>query len=256
MNTIVAVGRLTRLYTILIAGAVVYAVGPGAQGAQAGVALAFVLAGAFAFNDLRDREADAVNVPNRPIPSGAITGPAAAGIALGCFSGGVAAALLTRSPRVLALTLALAMLLFAYSIWLKPVLGVKNIVMALVGAGVPLFGSVSHGAQELAVAIGLFILQKEIVADVYDHEGDARVRLRTLPVALGDRGALLVVIGVNAVFVAFASFLALPIGAVVIGVGITNVIVAVAVMHWRRGVRHLLRLQQCFLLAGLLFMWM
>jgi 4-hydroxybenzoate polyprenyltransferase len=259
MKTLMAMGRLTRVYTIVVAAIVVYAVAPGADGAWAGVALALTLAGAFAFNDVRDRAADAVNVPTRPIPSGVISATAAGRIAAACSAGAILSALITRSPRVIALTSAMTLMLFAYSIWLKPVLGVKNVVMALVGASVPLFGGLSIEARELALAIGLFILQKEIVADVYDREGDARVRLRTLPVVLGVRGAILVVIAVNVVFIAASAiFLSTAIGAALCGIGAVNVIAAAMMMRIcrRSTVLHFLRLQQSFLLAGVLIAWM
>ena len=258
LKTLLAIARLMRVSTSLVAAIVVFALKPDAGGALAAVALALALAAGFAFNDVRDHAADATNVPTRPIPSGAISPGAAIAIALACAAGAGIAAIVTASPRVIGLTSALTLLLLAYSLWLKPILGVKNVVMAMVGASVPLFAGFSPQAQALAAAIGLFILQKEIVADVYDRDGDARVHLRTLPIVFGVRGALLMVIAVNLGFIAVSAVaLAPPVNGALAAVGGFNVVAATTVLLLRGPVKvlHFLRFQQAFLLAGVLFVW-
>lgn len=259
LKSLLALARLTRVSTSLVAAIVVFALRPDLDGALAASALALALAAGFAFNDVRDHAADATNVPTRPIPSGAISATAATSIAIACAAGAGIAAIFTTSARVIGLTSALTLLLFAYSLWLKPILGVKNVVMALVGASVPLFAGISPQSQALAAAIGLFILQKEIVADVYDRDGDARVHLRTLPIVFGVRGALLIVIAVNLGFIAVSSVaLASPVNAALAAVGVFNVVAATTVLLPRGPIRvlHFLRFQQAFLLAGVLLVWL
>lgn len=254
----VAVVRLIRLYTALVAGVVAYALaahrGPDAMLAAA--ALALLLAGAFAFNDVVDREVDAVNVPTRPLPSGALSVRSALAIAILCDAAALVAAAWTRSGRVVALTAAMVALLFAYSLALERVLLVKNLVMALIGASVPVFGNVAGTvpgeAQRLAVTIGLFILQKEIVADAKDRDGDARSGRRTFPVLFGVRWTLTLVVALNVAFLASLGSRDFAL----IAVGVTNVIGAIlAAIRGERFLRAFLVLQRAFLLAGVLFAW-
>jgi 4-hydroxybenzoate polyprenyltransferase len=252
VKTLLAVYRLTRAYTAVVAGVVAYALAPGGGIAAmcAAAALALLLAGAFAFNDVYDREADAINVPTRPIPSGVLSARSAIAIAIVCDAGALAAAIATRSSRVLVLTCVLMAMLFAYSLLLKRVTGVKNIVMGLVGASVPLFGSTSPEAAALAITIGLFVLQKEIIADVYDREGDARVGLRTFPVLFGIPRTMAIIAAINVVFVATAGSAAL------IAVGIANILAAIfTAIRGERAIGAMLTLQKVFLLAGVLFAW-
>jgi geranylgeranylglycerol-phosphate geranylgeranyltransferase len=254
----IAVVRLTRLFTALVAGVVAYALSaqPGTHAALAAAALALLLAGAFAFNDVLDRDADAINVPSRPIPSGALSVRTALAIAFACDAGAMGAALAARSGRVVLLTCAMVAILFAYSLALKRVLLVKNLVMALVGASVPLFGSVSGSlpdeGKQLAVTIGLFILQKEIAADAYDRDGDARVGVRTIPVVLGVRWTMILVAALNVAFLVTLAPGSLPLAAV----GATNIVAALlAAARGGGAVRVFLMLQRAFLFAGVLFAW-
>ncbi len=254
----IAVIRLTRLYTTLVAGVVAYTLSErgGSEALFAAASLALLLAGAFAFNDVVDREADAVNVPTRPIPSGALSVRSALIIAILCDVAALVAAASTRSVRVVALTCVMVALLFAYSLALERILFVKNLVMGLIGASVPLFGNIAGAvpeeAKRLAVTIGLFILQKEIIADAKDRDGDARAGLRTFSVLFGVRWTLVLVAALN---VAFLATLA-PGEVALIAVGITNI--AGAILAFTRGERILrafLVLQRAFLLAGVLFAW-
>ena len=251
---IVAVFRLTRAHTAVVAGIVAYALSPGGTGAVlASAALALLLAGAFAFNDVCDREADAINVPARPIPSGVLSLPTVVAIVVLCSAGALASAFAAKSVRVVALTCALVILLFVYSLLLKRITFVKNLVMALVGASVPLFGSLSQEARAIAIAIGLFILQKEIVADAYDRDGDVRVGLRTLPVLFGIRRTMGMIAAINAAFLGCAVWMR---SGPLIAVGIVNIAAAiVTALHGDRAVKGMLTLQKVFLLAGLLFAW-
>jgi len=244
MRLLIAVYRLTRIYTAVVAGVVAYALGGEVE---ASIALALLLAGAFAFNDVYDRDADAINVPKRPIPSGVLSVRAALGIAIACAVGALAAAIATKSMRVIVLTCALIALLFAYSLLLKRITFVKNLVMALVGASVPLFGNLQ--ARELAILIGLFILQKEIVADAYDRDGDARVGLRTLPVIFGIRTTMIFIVAINVAFLVMSR-------GPLMAVGVINIAAAIATA-WlgEKAVPAMLTLQKGFLLAGLLFAW-
>ncbi len=252
MRALIAIARLTRVYTAVVAGVVAYALAPDGEldAILASLALALLLAGAFAFNDVYDREADAINVPTRPIPSGRLSVRTAIAITIACDAGALAAAIATRSARVITLTLALIAMLLAYSLLLKRITFVKNVGMGLVGASVPLFGSLSSEAVALALAIGLFVLQKEIVADAYDREGDARVGLRTLPVLFGTPRTMGIVAVINVAFLVSVE------GPALIAVGVVNIVASIiTALRGERAVRAMLTLQKVFLLAGVLLAW-
>lgn len=89
--------------------------------APAGVLL---YAGGVALNDVCDAELDAVERPERPIPSGRITRRRAAALAFGCLAAGVALAL-AASPTSGMVAAALAACIVLYDAWAKgrPVAG-------------------------------------------------------------------------------------------------------------------------------------
>jgi 4-hydroxybenzoate polyprenyltransferase len=72
-----------------------------------------------AANDWADRELDAKERPERPIPSGRVTPTAAVGLAAGLTAAGVALAGLTGGRRALAVAVPLAGLVWAYDTKLK-----------------------------------------------------------------------------------------------------------------------------------------
>jgi geranylgeranylglycerol-phosphate geranylgeranyltransferase len=222
--------------------------------AGAALALSLVLAGAFALNDVIDREADAINVPTRPIPSGVLSVRTVLEFAIVCDIGAIAAAMSTRSARVQLLTLVLLVLGFAYSLALQRMFLVKNLVMAFVGACVPIMGSGSIEARTLAAAIAIFILQKEIAADVVDRQGDEQMGLRTLPIVLGVRPTLFIVAALNVAFIVTVVVLGLPLG--MTGVGLVNIVAStLAAFRDERAIHALLTLQKGFLVAGVLLAW-
>jgi 4-hydroxybenzoate polyprenyltransferase len=91
--------------------------GPRTAGlAGAGVLLYWA---GMAANDWADRELDATERPERPIPSGRVTPAAAFGVAAGLTAAGVAVAGLTGGRKALALAVPLAGAVWAYDLVLK-----------------------------------------------------------------------------------------------------------------------------------------
>ncbi|MER7001879.1 SCO3242 family prenyltransferase [Dactylosporangium sp. NPDC000555] len=91
--------------------------GPRTAGlAGAGVLLYWA---GMAANDWADREVDAVERPERPIPSGRIRPETALGVAVGLTAAGVAAAGLAGGRRALAVAVPLAGAVWAYDLGLK-----------------------------------------------------------------------------------------------------------------------------------------
>jgi geranylgeranylglycerol-phosphate geranylgeranyltransferase len=91
------------------------------------------------------------------------------------------------------------LLTYLYSVHLKPITGVKNLVCAtIVAMGLGL-GAVAQGGggtaplravwRPMAAVAGL-IWHREILMDISDVEGDALVGVRTVPVVFGTRTAL------------------------------------------------------------------
>ena len=168
--------------------------------------LATVLAtgGGNTINDYFDREIDAVNRPDRPIPRGAITPRAALAFSALLF---VIAILLTLLLPLIAIGIAVVNLLalIAYTEVFKGLPGIGNALVGYLTGSTFLYGGTAVGGDIRPVLV-LFVLAasatvaREIVKDVEDIEGDRNEGLNTLPIAVGERNALVIA----TVFVAFA----------------------------------------------------
>lgn len=94
--------------------------------------------------------------------------------------------------------LANTLLTYLYSVHLKPLTGVKNVVCAAIVAMAIGLGAIATGGGTAALArvwrpmvtVGGLIWHREIVMDIKDAEGDALAGVRTLPVAFGAQRAL------------------------------------------------------------------
>lgn len=168
---------------------------PSAWGPAAlGAACAFLAASAAnALNDVRDREADAVNRPERPIPSGRVSAGHALRLSLALSVGAICVAV-PLGAWPISLVAAWVVLTAVYSVWLKAVPFVGNVIVSAVAASPLVLGALSQAAAAAAlVPTGLAFLVhlvRESVKDAEDVEGDARAGLRTLAVVRGAEAAL------------------------------------------------------------------
>ncbi len=175
------------------------------RAALAPVVAAVVCAGGNAINDYFDAEVDAINRPDRPIPSGRVSRRAARRFALGCFALGTGLAV-PINLTCLGIAAVNSALLYAYSARLKGTPLVGNAVVSYLVGSCFLFGA-AVGARP-SPAAWLFLLAflsnlvREVLKDVEDVEGDAAQDLRTLPVVCGERTALLVAAGLGGVLLA------------------------------------------------------
>jgi len=169
------------------------AVGPALWSAGAVIA---AVAGANAFNDWTDRRADEINRPGRPVPSGALSSRGAFIAAVIAYA--VAIAVATRvGVAAVDIVVLWVLVTVVYSILLKgvPVLG--NVVAAAVTASVLYLGSLSQGrpvAVPVLVAYGLaflFNLAREFAKDAEDVAGDRVQGVRTLATTCGAETSLL-----------------------------------------------------------------
>jgi 4-hydroxybenzoate polyprenyltransferase len=86
--------------------------------ALAGASICLYWAG-MAANDWADRELDAAERPERPIPSGRVSARAAVGVAVGLTAAGVATAGRAAGSRGLAVAVPLAASIWTYDLWAK-----------------------------------------------------------------------------------------------------------------------------------------
>ena len=186
----------------VLVGAVVGGKPVALVGLLLGGGAAFLIAGgANAYNDFVDAEADRVNRPGRPIPSGRLDRrralPAAA---VAYAAGGVLAALAGLWELILAA--AWIVLTVAYSRSWQGVPFVGNVVVALVAASACVMGGISQDALVPSlVPFGLAFLAhlaREILKDVEDAEGDRAAGRTTAAVRFGARSILGAARGVTA----------------------------------------------------------
>ncbi|MCS7211903.1 MAG: geranylgeranylglycerol-phosphate geranylgeranyltransferase, partial [Chloroherpetonaceae bacterium] len=161
-------------------------------------ALSGTLVGAAAnvINDVMDIEIDRINKPKRPLASGRLSPKdaqaewfalTAAGIALSAFI----------SPLHTSIAIGASAVLYAYSLVLKRVALVGNLVVAgVVSTGLIYAALVVGDLQEVWFPVAfsfLFNLGREILKDLEDTEGDKKGGAETLPLKIGTIGSLWVI---------------------------------------------------------------
>ena len=143
-------------------------------------------------NDYFDVEIDRVNRPDRPIPSGQVSLPAARAYAATLFLAGILVCLFTNELCI-AIAVFNSLLLIAYAARLKrtPLLG--NIAVSYLAASMFLFGGAFGGLPGLfhvipfAVMTFFAMLARELVKDAEDVEGDRASGAVTIPIRYGIR---------------------------------------------------------------------
>ena len=160
--------------------------------------LATVLAtgGGNAINDYFDREIDAINRPDRPIPRGAVSPTVALRFSVALFVLAVVFTLLLP-PLAIGIAFVNLVALLAYTEIFKGLPGVGNALVAALTGSTFLYGGAAVDGDLATVAI-LFVLAasatmaREIVKDVEDIAGDREEGLNTLPIEIGERPSLAV----------------------------------------------------------------
>jgi geranylgeranylglycerol-phosphate geranylgeranyltransferase len=182
--------RLCRLYYALpMAGAyaltVCYALGGAMDGQWRGTilsaaALALVIAAAYVFNDVCDRQVDRINSPGRPIAVGRVRSVVAIIWGIGLLLAGLAVATLCRR-EFLAVLILVAAGLFIYDVFSKRLgVGKQFLVAALMTSIYPLAFAQAGGATgSRAPALVIFPVWMfltsfgyEVLKDLRDVRGD------------------------------------------------------------------------------------
>ena len=154
------------------------------------VVVALITAAGNVINDYFDMEIDRVNRPERPIPSGQVSMPAARAYAVALFLAGILVCLNTNWLCI-AIAVFNAFLLICYAARLKrtPLFG--NIAVSYLAASMFLFGGAFDGMQGLfhvmpfAVMTFFAMLARELVKDAEDIEGDRASGAVTIPIRYG-----------------------------------------------------------------------
>ena len=197
--------------------------GPGARGWGV-VVIGLVLAGPLAcgtsqaVNDWYDRHVDAINEPNRPIPSGRVPGQWGFGIAVGWTVLTMAVACLLGAPVVIAtaIGLVLAWVYSAPPIRLKRNGWWSNLAVGISYEGLPWFAGAAvclramPSASVILVAL-IYSLGAHGIMTLNDFksiEGDRQMGLGSLPAQLGpDRACRLACLTMAAAQVAIIGLL-------------------------------------------------
>jgi geranylgeranylglycerol-phosphate geranylgeranyltransferase len=154
------------------------------------VVVALITAAGNVINDYFDGEIDRVNRPDRPIPSGQVTLPAARAYAVTLFLAGILVCLFTNELCI-AIAVFNSILLIGYAARLKrtPLFG--NITVSYLAAGMFLFGGALGGIsgvfQVIPFAVMTFfaMLARELVKDGEDVDGDKTSGAVTIPIRYG-----------------------------------------------------------------------
>ena len=152
----------------------------------------FLITGAGnAINDYFDAGIDAVNRPDRPIPSGRLKKGFAYKFSIILFACGVLTAyFIGTAPFLIALFNSLLLYFYAFSLKRKVFVG--NLSVSYLTGSTFLFGGGAYGKGIEATYVLFFLsmlatLAREIVKAIEDMEGDSKDGAVTLPIRIGER---------------------------------------------------------------------
>ena len=178
---------------VLIGGIIAVGGLPPSEIAFAFVAAFFVAAAGNAVNDYADRELDAVNNPERPIPSGKISPYDALFSSRILFAVGIVYAALTWRWSCLVLALINSGLLAYYARSLKKKGLIGNVTISYLVGSTFLFGSLAVGRFEtvgiMAAMAAFATAGRELVKDIEDVRGDKESGSESFPLKHGKKQA-------------------------------------------------------------------
>jgi len=154
------------------------------------VIVALITAAGNVINDFFDAKIDAINRPDRPIPSGVVSRTAARGFAITLFLAGILVSFFTNSLCI-GITILNSLILITYAAKLKSTPLFGNIAVAYLSASIFLFGGALNGWDGLIriipiAAITFFaMLSRELLKDAEDVEGDRAGGADTVPIRIG-----------------------------------------------------------------------
>jgi geranylgeranylglycerol-phosphate geranylgeranyltransferase len=158
----------------------------------------FLITGAGnAINDYFDVGIDAINRPERPIPSGRLKKESVYKISIALFACGIIiASFIGSTPIPFFIAIVNSLLLFLYAFSLKKRVFVGNLSVAYLTGSAFLFGGAAYGLKGMDATSVLFCLSmlatlaREIVKTIEDIEGDKKDGAVTLPIKIGERPSM------------------------------------------------------------------
>lgn len=192
--------RPTNACVAGLAGILAYIIATGALIPGVWIVFCMILlitAAGNVINDYHDAAIDAINRPDRPIPSGEISRNEALWYAALLFLIANTAGLIFAPVPLILIALINSLLLWLYASHLKmmPLLG--NIAVSYLAASIFLFGGALEGwagvMANLPVAGATFgvMIARELIKDAEDMPGDADQGARTFPILYGLRPCLI-----------------------------------------------------------------
>jgi geranylgeranylglycerol-phosphate geranylgeranyltransferase len=182
--------------------------------------IVFIFTGAGnAINDYVDHKIDAINKPNRPIPSGRISLKIAAVYSVTLFIiATIMALIIGIIPGIIVILSAVLMFLYAYR--LKTSCLVGNLSIAFLTGLCFVFAGVVLGMVFVSLLLGfyafLMTMAREIVKDMEDVEGDSAEGATTFPIRFGMKA--------SSILATFFMILASLTSPVLFFIGIFNII--------------------------------
>jgi geranylgeranylglycerol-phosphate geranylgeranyltransferase len=150
-------------------------------------------AASMTLNDYYDRQIDAINEPNRPIPSGAVKPKEALAFAVVLSTIGLMSSFLTNLPSLLAAVAAL-IISVAYITKGKKTGLPGNLLVSATVVTPFIYGGLAVGQLETSTLLFVAIVflsntGREITKGIVDVEGDKSHKIKTVAVAYGERTA-------------------------------------------------------------------
>ncbi len=143
-----------------------------------------------AVNDYYDRDIDAVNRPDRPLPRGEVTPAGALRYSAVLFVAAILLAIFV-TPECLAIAVVNSLVLVVYARNLKGLPLVGNLAVGYLSGSIFLFGGAFAGLEGLLLNLPvagvtfLCMTSREVLKDAEDIEGDRIGGARTLPMITG-----------------------------------------------------------------------
>lgn len=175
----------------------------------ASVAAALTAAAGNIINDIFDVETDKISHPKRVLALGILTKKEAwyEYLTLNFLSAFI---VVTLSPILLLIVLIATILLFIYSLYLKRLPLIGNVIVALITGLAFVYGGFAADNPKAAIipAIFAFLINfiREIVKDIQDIQGDKKQDIQTFPIQFGLNAAKKLIVFLTIILIAFTFY--------------------------------------------------
>lgn len=175
----------------------------------ASIAASLVAAAGNIVNDIFDIETDKISHPNRALVLGMLSKKEAwiLYLSLNLFSVFIAASL---SPILLVIVFITTFLLFVYSVYLKKLPLVGNIIIAVITGLAFIYGGFATNNPYTAVIPAVFAffinLIREVIKDIQDVNGDSKVGVITFPIKFGFQKSKILILIITFILILYTLY--------------------------------------------------